>query len=134
MRGRQRALLARAGGGAAGAVRQELAGQWCDALPLLICLLWSSCKALLAAPGLRSTISAVQYWCEVSTAGLMMARVCPMPAGSSREREPSSTAQARKQLACRLCWCLHLCCAPHARPSQGKETTFVAICRCPWQD
>ena len=67
MTSRQRALMARAGEGVGAAVRRELAGQWCDALPLLTCLLWGPCRASLASPGLQSTISAVQFWSEVST-------------------------------------------------------------------
>ena len=65
MTGRQRALLARAGEAVAATMQREVAGQWCDALPLLTCLLWTPCRACLAGPGLQSTTSAIQAWSEV---------------------------------------------------------------------
>lgn len=65
---RQRASLARAGEGAAAALREEVACQWCDALPLLLSLAWGPSRASLASPGLTSTISAVQAWAEVCKA------------------------------------------------------------------
>ena len=72
-------MLARAGKSVGGAVRQEVDSQWCDAVPLLTCLLWAPCRSSLASPGLRSTISAVQSWTEVSPSPLPMWSVGPHP-------------------------------------------------------
>ncbi|KAK9796324.1 hypothetical protein WJX73_003927 [Symbiochloris irregularis] len=102
MTSRQRVLLRRAGEVVGTAVRREVAGQWCDALPLLTCLVWGPCRASLGSPGLASTSSVIQSWIEAvsveeaSRSGYLVGEPPPDTSGQTRKGAWDSARAAQR--------------------------------------